>query len=124
MASQGIDGLGALADQKITGAKHDRCGLRLLTLHGYKPHGWALSGLTDRLGIRSIVLLSLDERLHVSRRDELDRVAEFADLPAPVVGAGAGLHGNRAGRQSCEERQNLVTPQLLTEGHGTGCIRG
>ena len=26
MASQGIDGLGALADQQIAGAKHDRCG--------------------------------------------------------------------------------------------------
>ncbi len=58
MASQGIDGLGALADQKITRAEHDRCGLRLLTFHGHEAHGGALSGLTDGLGIRPVVLLS------------------------------------------------------------------
>src|SRR5215207_3221533 len=82
--SQGMDSLGALADQTIAGAKHDRCGLRLLAFHGHEPHGGALSGLTDGLGIRSLSLLSLDERLPVRRRDQLHRVAEFIDLPAPV----------------------------------------
>ena len=121
--AQGMDSLGALADQTIAGAKHYRCGLRLLAFHGHEPHGGALSGLTDGLGIRSLSLLSLDERLPVRRRDQLHRVAEFTDLPAPVVGAGAGLHRNCAGRQSGEERQNLVTPQLLAEDHRAGCIR-
>src|SRR3954452_6609985 len=117
MASQGIDGLGALADQKVAGAKHDRCGLRLLTFHGHEPHGGALSSLADRLSIGHVVLLPFDERLHVRRRDQLHRVAELGDLAAPVVSARAGLQGHRAGWKRCEERKELAAAQLLAKDH-------
>ena len=52
-----VDGLGALADQKIPRAEHDGCGLLVRTLEGHKAHGRALGGLADRLGIRHVVLL-------------------------------------------------------------------
>src|SRR4051794_20580730 len=117
MASQGIDGLGALADQKVAGAKHDRCGLRLLTFHGHEPHGGALSGLADRLSIGHVVLLPFDERLHVSRRDQLHRVAELGDLAPPIVSARAGLQGHRAGWKRGQERKELAAAQPLAKDH-------
>src|SRR3954464_105882 len=46
----------------------------------HEAHGRALSGLADRLGICGIVLLPLDERLDVRRRDQPDRMPEHADL--------------------------------------------
>jgi hypothetical protein len=81
----------------------------------HKAHRRALSRLADRLGIRGIVLLTFDERLHVSRRDQPDRVPEPADLARPVVGAAAGLHRHHAGPLGREEGKNLVPPQLLAE---------
>ena len=68
--------------QQVPRAEHDGCGLLVRALEGHKAHGRALGGLADRLGIRHVVLLSLDERLHVSRRDQLHRVAELGDLLA------------------------------------------
>src|SRR4051794_39810148 len=46
-----------------------------------------LGGLADRLGIRHVVLLAFDERLDVSRRDQLHRVAELGDLAPPIMSA-------------------------------------
>jgi hypothetical protein len=68
-------------------------------------------------------VLPLYERLHVSRRDQLHFVAELGDRTAPVMGAGAGLHGDAAGRLSGEEGQDLVAPKLLAEHWCAGGIR-
>jgi uncharacterized membrane protein len=89
--------------------------LGLLALGHHKAHGRALSRLADRLGIRRIVLLARDEGLHVSRRDQSDRMPELADLASPIVGAAAGFHRYRAGRLAGKEGENLVPPQLLAE---------
>src|SRR3954470_18038191 len=64
-----------------------------------------------------VVLLALDERLHVRRRDETDRMAELGDLTPPVVGAATGLHGHRAGRERGQEREELAAAQLLAKDH-------
>src|SRR5215210_3810820 len=117
VTTERIDGLGALANQQVPRAEHDGCGLLVRALEGYKAHGGALSGLADRLGIGHVVLLSLDERLHVRRRDQLHRVAELGDLAAPIMSAATRLHGHRAGRQRCQERQNLSAAQLLAKDH-------
>src|SRR3954470_7289734 len=122
MASQGIDGLGALANEQVSRAEHDGSGLRLLTLHGHEAHGGALSGLTDGLGIGHVVLLSLDERLHVRRRDQLHRVAELGNLTPPVVSAATGLHGHRAGRERCQEREELAAAQLLAKDNSSRAV--
>src|SRR4051794_16005362 len=122
MASQGIDGLGALANQQVSRAEHDGSGLRLLTFHGHEAHGGPLGGLADRLSIGHVVLLSLDERLHVRRRDQLHRVAELGDLAPPVMGARTSLQGHRAGRKCCEERQKLGAAQLLAKDNSSRAV--
>src|SRR4051794_12739194 len=73
-----------------------------------KAHSGPLSGLADRFGIGHVVLLALDERLDVRRRDETDRMAELGDLTPPVVGARTRLHGHRAGRERGQEREELA----------------
>src|SRR3954447_16509151 len=35
----------------------------------------------------------------------------------PIVSAATGLHGHRAGREGCEERQKLAAAQLLAKDH-------
>src|SRR4028118_952532 len=103
MPAQSIDGLGPLPHQQITCPEYESGGLGLLTLGSHKAHGRALSRLADRLGISGIVLLALHERLHVSRRDQPDRMPERADLAGPMMGTAAGLHGDRAGWLGCKE---------------------
>src|SRR3954469_20982420 len=117
VTAERVDGLGALANQQVPRAKHDGGGLLVRALEGDKAHGGPLSGLADRFGIGHVVLLSLDERLDVRRRDQLHHVAELGDLAAPVVGARTRLHGYRARRQCCQEREKLAAAQLLAKDH-------
>src|SRR3954447_5064577 len=65
--------------------------------------------------IRGIVLLPLDEWLDVRRRDQPDRMPEHANLARPIMGAAAGLHGDRAGGLGRKEGANLAPPQPLAE---------
>src|SRR3954469_20675971 len=115
MPAQRIDDLGPLPHQEIAGPEHESCGLGLLAFGSHKAHGRALGGLADRLGIRGIVLLPLDERLDVRRRDQPDRMPEHANLARPIMGAAAGLHGDCAGGLGRQERANLAPPQPLAE---------
>src|SRR3954464_2161701 len=117
VTAERVDGLGALANQQVPRAKHNGGGLLVRTLEGNKAHSGPLSGLADRFGIGHVVLLALDERLDVRRRDETDRMAELGDLAAPVVGAATGLHGHRAGRERGQEREELAAAQLLAKDH-------
>ena len=82
-----------------------------------------LRSFADCLGIGCIVLLPFDEGLHVGGCDQLDRVTELADLAAPMMRAGAGLHRHEAGRLSSKEGQHLLPPQLLAEDRRTGSVR-
>src|SRR3954467_14541411 len=117
VTAERVDGLRALADQKIPRAEHDGGGLLVRTLEGNKAHRGPLSGLADRFGIGHVVLLPLDERLHVRRRDQLHRVAKLGDLTPPVVGARTRLHGHRTGRERGQEREELAAAQLLAKDH-------
>jgi hypothetical protein len=115
MPAQGIDDLGPLPHQEIAGPEHESGSLGLLAFGSHEAHGRALGGLADRLGICGIVLLPLDERLDVRRRDQPDRMPEHADLAGPIMGAAAGLHGDRAGGLGRQERANLAAPLPLAE---------
>jgi hypothetical protein len=42
-------------------------------------------------------------------------MAQFADLAAPEMRATTGLHGNDAGRQTCEKLKYLVYFQLVAQ---------
>jgi hypothetical protein len=115
MPAQGIDDLGPLPHQEIARPEHESCGLGLLAFGSHEAHGRALGGLADRLGIGGIVLLPLDERLDVRRRDQPDSMPEHANLARPMMGAAAGLHSNGAGWLGRKERANLAPPQPLAE---------
>ena len=101
--------------QEIARPEHESGRLGLLALGHHEAHGRALGCLADRLGIGGIVLLPLDEGLHVSRRDQADLMTKPADLARPVMSAAAGLHRHGAGRLGCEECEHLVPPQPLAE---------
>ena len=115
MPAQGIDDLSPLPHQEIARPEYKSGGLGLLAFGSHEAHGRALGGLADRLGICGIVLLPLDERLDVRRRDQPDRMPEHADLACPIMGAAAGLHGDRARGLGRQERANLAPPQPLAE---------
>src|SRR5215813_3201169 len=90
--AQSVDALGALPYQEITGSEHDTVRLLLFALDRNKAHGWPLGRFTDGLCIGGIVLLPLDERLDVGRRDQAHMMAQLTDLTRPVVRAGTGFH--------------------------------
>ena len=110
MAADRVDELSTLADQHIASPEDHRGGLLGFALHANEAHGRTLRGLANRLGIGRVVLLALNEGLHVGRRDQLDRVAELADLAAPMIRAGAGLHRHEAGWLGRKEGEYLITP--------------
>lgn len=56
------------------------------------------SGLGDRRRICGVVLLALDERLHVNWRNEPDLMAEALRYPTPIMARSAGFHRDDAGR--------------------------
>jgi hypothetical protein len=122
MATYGVDHLRALLDEQVTGSEYQRLGLLCLALHLYKPHGWALRRLANRLGIRRLVLLPLYERLHVGGRDKAHCVAQPTDLSPPVMRASARFHGDDARWLGREKREHLCPPQLLAEYDGTRSI--
>ena len=115
MPAQGIDDLGPLPHQEIARPEDESGGLGLLAFGSHEAHGRALGGLADRLGICGIVLLPLDERLDVRRRDQPDRMPEHGNLARPIMGAAAGLHRDRTGGLGRQERANLAAPQPLAE---------
>ena len=115
MAAQRINRLGALAHQKIARPEQHAPSLLFLRLHSHKAHGRPRRRLADRLRIRRVVLLPLDVRFDVDRWDQSHRMAETADLPAPMVRAAARLHRHRAAWLRSHKIQQLRPAQLLAE---------
>jgi len=83
VTTQRVDRLRALTDKQIASAEYDRRSLRLFAFDGYESHRRSLRGFRNCFGVGRIVLLPLDERLHIGRRNQFDRVAELADLAPP-----------------------------------------
>ena len=73
------------------------------------PHSITSSACCARTGA------PLDERLHVSRRNQPHLVPQLGDLACPVVSARARLHGNKTARLRGEEGEHLIAPQPLAE---------
>jgi hypothetical protein len=115
MATQGIDDLGALANQQITGSEDHGGRLLGFALDGDEAHGRALSGLADGLRISHVILLALDEGLDVGGWDEAHLMAQISDGAGPVMRAGAGFHCDAAAGLICDEGQHLLTSELLAE---------
>src|SRR5215472_8093800 len=94
--AQSIDALGALPYQEIPSSEHDAVRLLLFGLDRNEAHARPLGRFTDRLCIGGIILLPLDERFDVGRRDQAHMMAQLSDLTRPVVRAGTGFHRHDA----------------------------
>src|SRR5215211_4102377 len=76
----------------------------------------------DRLSIRHIILLPLDEGLHISGWDQPHRVAQLAKLPRPVVRPATSLQRHKTGLLPREKLEHLGPHQALAEHHPAGRI--
>lgn len=83
-------------------------GLLVFRLHCDKPHGRAQRGFDNSLSIRRIILLTLDERLHIDRRDQAHIVSQLLELATPAMCRGASLHGDNAPGLLGNKCQNLT----------------
>src|SRR5215217_5652556 len=94
------------------------CACSLFTATKRMVGRWAASQIASAsVALFFCILLPLDERLDVRRRDQPDRMPEHANLARPIMGAAAGLHRDRAGGLGRQERANLVSPQPLADHH-------
>ncbi len=57
----------------------------LRRLDRHEVHGWPLHGFRNRLGIAVIVLMPLEERLHVLRRDQTNILSKRGELAGDVM---------------------------------------
>ena len=71
-----------LGPGQVAGPEHNSVRLLCPVLHRHKAHPWPLRRFADRLSIRHVILLPLDEGLRVSGWDQPHRVAQLADSRA------------------------------------------
>ncbi len=102
-----IDKCRALRHEPAADPVQHLCVLLGFGVDGHKTHPGAADRLTDRRGIVTVVLVTLDIGLDVLGRHELDRMPELHQLPRPVVGPGASLHADEARRKIGKELQHL-----------------
>src|SRR5215470_2299743 len=121
--AKSVHALGALTHQEVPDSKHDAVRLLLFGLDRHEAHARPLCRFTDGLCIGGIVLLPLDERLDVGRRDQAHLMAQLADLTRPVVRAGTGFHCNDAPRLCCQETEKLHASDALAKEHMPGRVR-
>src|SRR5215469_1103687 len=121
--AKSVDALGALTHQEIAGSEHDAVRLLLFGLDRNKAHARPLGGFTDGLCIGGIVLLPLDERLDVGRRDQAHMMAQLSDLTRPVVRTGTGFHRHDAPGLRCQKTEKLHASNALAKEHIPGTIR-
>ena len=115
MPPQRVDGLRPLLRQKVARPEQHPLRLLLRALHRHEPHPRPRRRLADGLRVRRVVLLPLHERLHIRRRDDADLEPHRQQLPAPVVGASAGLHRHRAGPALRYLLKEPIPRHLLSE---------
>src|SRR3954471_10776397 len=84
--------------------------------------GRPLRRFADRLSIRHVILLPLDEGLHVSGWDQPHRVAQLAKLPRPVMRPATSLQRHKTGWLPREKLEHLGPNQALAEHHPAGRI--
>lgn len=87
--------------------------LLCFSVDGHKPHTRACHRLANRLRVVAIVLIALIKlRLYVLGRHKLYRVAQFDQLPRPIMRHWTGLHADEAGRRSGHYATAVTGPCL------------
>lgn len=98
MRPQRVHRLGPLLHELL--ARAERNGPRLLVggLRFDETHGRPQRRLDNRLRVGRVILLALQERLDIVRRDQPDLVPEAGHFPRPMVRANAGFHRHETRR--------------------------
>src|SRR6266446_2047943 len=84
-------------------------------LGGYKAHGRAPHRLGYRFRVPEVVLMALDERLHVLRRHQLRVMAQRQELAAEMMGPDTSLHPDQARRHVREAGLDLAAREFLSQ---------
>src|SRR5260370_12046598 len=87
----------------------------LRRLDRHEAHCWSLHGFGNRLGIAIVVLVPLQERLPVLRRDQTNIMSKRCELAADVLSARTGLHADQADRNVYEPPLELTARDLLSQ---------
>ncbi len=74
----------------------------------HAAHVWLLNSNAYCLGIVAVILLALQERLHILRRDDLHSMPLSFKMPLPVKGTRASFDPDQAWRQCLEESNDIV----------------
>src|SRR5207247_11229023 len=117
-----IDHARPLADEARAHAMQSQQVQLLWRLDRHKVHGGSLHGLRDRLGIAIVVLVPLEERLYVLRRDQTHIVADRCQLATDVMSARACLHADQATRNVGETAFKLTAGHLLLQNDCTPVV--
>ena len=115
VASQCVDQLRALSNEALVSSECHGARLVLGALHGDAVHVRTQHGFSDRRRICRVVLLSLDERLHIDGWDQSDIVAAALCHTTPVVAGGAGFHRNDARFLGSQHLHQLRTGNCAVE---------
>jgi hypothetical protein len=111
MRAQGVDQARALAHQQVARPVDQQQRLLLLALDRHEPHRGACHSLTDRRGIRHVVLLPPHVRLDIGRRHEPDLMAQAGEQPRPMMRPGTRFHAHQARRRAREGFDHFRTAQ-------------
>lgn len=107
----------ALMNQPLPVAEHRRMGLLLDRFGRHEVHLGLAGCDQDRLGIGSIILLVLQKRAHMLRRDQLYLLPKRFHLSHPIMCATAGFEDDRAGSLPGHKRGELLSCELFAELH-------
>jgi hypothetical protein len=119
MGADRIDDRGLLPDEEVPRTMKHQAALLLGTFGRDEAHVRPLHGLADGLGIGRIVLLALDVRLHIGRRDEAHGMTESLKFARPMMRRRAGLDADQSGRQILEERDHIPALDLPADSDAT-----
>ena len=120
--ARGVDRCRPLPHQQRPNSVSCQDALLLARLDRDEAHVRPAHRLADRLGVGSIGLVTLDVGLDVLRRDQAHGVTKPDELARPMVGAGARLHADQAGRLLGEEGGQLAARQPAPEHGAAGRI--
>src|SRR6516165_7055729 len=102
-----IDHPRPLADETRAHAMQSQQVHLLRRLDRHEVHGWPLHGFRNRLGIAIVVLVTLQERLHVLCREQANIVSKRGKLASDVMRSGTCFHADQAARNVGEPSLKL-----------------
>lgn len=86
--------LGTLMHKALACAKQNDSRSLLFCFGFNKTHFRALCRDDNSLSVCCVILLALDERLYILRRDQFYLMAHLAQCLSPMMSAAAGLHND------------------------------